>query len=517
MVERRVYGFVIAALLIGLIIGAVIGRAPIGGLEENLSKMERELAETKKTLSETQKTLSETIKKLAETEMKLARLTGLEIPALYKMMDLLAKKDELKIDKVYKLKAYVVGPGPMGIKKATNLELGARDLNAMLAMIGLPARVEIEVEFTELKWEPAIEKFYTDFKAGVASDIVTFRETADLAKGGFIVSMDSHVKEFWDVNYYDFYPVVWEGAAWRGEIWGIPHDLSPVGVWYRKDVLRKLGYTDAKIAEMLPATGKTTMDTIAKLAKEAVDAKLVDFGILHRPSWGPGTYATMLAFGAEMYDPKTDKPVLNKPALLKFFEWHEKMVKDKVIPSAPPAWATIHTTFVEGKTLSTWASHVGTVSEWKEKYGLKDEVLEKDLGFMPFPPAVAGVEPVSVHDFPLYFVTTQSKHPEVAKLVIMFATSVEACAIHSEFTLRPPYRKSAVDHPRIKAIDYIVKTAPIAATVKPWPIYPKFGAYGGKVFDALKGVEAGVVTPAKAVADLEAWFKAEIPEGIIKG
>ncbi|KPV64345.1 MAG: Bacterial extracellular solute-binding protein [Candidatus Bathyarchaeota archaeon BA1] len=517
MAERRVLAFVIAGLVIGLIIGAVVGRAPVGELEEKLSEREKELAETLKKLSERDKTLSETIKKLAETEMKLAKLTGLEVPVLYKMMDLLAKKDELKVDKVYKLRAYVVGPGPMGIKKATNLELGARDLNAMLAMIGLPARVEISVEFTELKWEPAIEKFYTDFKAGVAPDIVTFRDIADLAKGGFIVSMDEHVKEFWDVHYYDFHPIIWEGATWGGKIWGIPHDLCPVGVWYRKDVLRRLGYTDAKIAEMLPVTGKTTMDTLAKLAKEAVDAKLVDFGILHRPSWGPGTYATLLAFGAEMYDPITDKPVLNKPALLKFFEWHEKMVKDKVIPAAPPTWATIHTTFVEGKTFSTWASHVGTPSEWKEKYGLTDEVLEKDLGFLPFPPAVAGVEPISVHDFPGYLVTTQSKHPEIAKLVIMFATSVEADAIHSEFTLRPPYRKSTVDHPRIKAIDYIVRTAPVAATVRPLPIYPKFGAYGAKVFEALKGVEAGVVTPARAVADLEAWFKAELPDGIIRG
>lgn len=503
MADRRFYAFVILALLIGVVIGGIVGRAPVGELEEKLSKAQKELAETSK--------------KLSEAELKLARLTGIEAEALRKMMDLLAKKAELKVDTVYKLRAFVVGPGPMGVKKATNLELGARNLNSILTMIGLPARVEISVEFTELTWAPALEKFYTDFKAGAAPDIVTFRETADLAKGGFIVSMDEHVKEFWDVNYNDFHSGVWEGAVWGGKTWGIPHDLSPTGIWYRKDVLRKLGYTDAKIDETLPASGKTTMDTMAKLAKEAVDAKLVDFGILHRPSWGPGTYATLLAFGANMYDPKTDKPVLNKPALLKFFEWHEKMVKDKVIPSAPPAWATIHQTFVTGKTFSTWASHVGTPSEWKSVYGLKDETLDKDLGFMPFPPAVTGVEPVSVHDFPLYFVTSQSKYPEIARLVVMFGTSVEADAIHSEFTLRPPYRKSTQNNPRIKVIDYIVRTAPIAERVKPFPIYPKFGTYGGRVFDTLKGVEAGVVSPAKAVADIEAWFKAELPDGIVIG
>jgi len=497
MLEKKVYAVLLAGLAIGAIIGGVVGHtlamAPLAELQAELSAA----------------------KKQRDTAMReLAMiLMGLEQPELIeKMKSLLGKIDALKVPTTYKLRAFVVGPGPMGIKKATNLELGAKNLNAMLAIMGLPARVEIVAEFSELKWEPATAKFYTDFKAGVAPDIITLRETADLAKGKFIVDMDEHVKKFWDVHYADFQPVIWEGATWEGKIWGIPHDLCPVGIWVRKDVLRKLGYTDAKIAEMLPETGQTSVDTIAKLAKEAVDKKLVEFGILHRPSWGPGTYAAMLAFGAEMYNPKTGKPVFNKPALLRFFEWHAKMVADKVIPPAPPSWETIHKTFVQGVTFSTWASHVGTPSEWEAQYGLKKEVLEKDLLFLPFPPAVSGIKPVSVHDFPSYFVTTQSKYPEIASLVILFGTSVEADAIHSEFTLRPPYRKSTINYPTIKKIEYIQRTAPIAATVRPIPIYPKYGAYGGKIFEALKGVEAGVVTPARAVEDLQAWIKIEIPD-----
>jgi maltose-binding protein MalE len=113
-------------------------------------------------------------------------------------------------------------------------------------------------------------------------------------------------------------------------------------------------------------------------------------------------------------------------------------------------------------------------------------------------------------------VTTQSKAPNIAKLVIMCGTSSEADAIHSEYTLRPPSRKSTLNNPRIKAIDYIMRTSPVASTVKPLPVYPKFAEYGGRIFNALKGVEANVVTPEKAVTDLEVWFKEQIPEGIIK-
>jgi len=188
------------------------------------------------------------------------------------------------------LSAYVIGPGPMGIKKATNLELAAERLNAILQAAGSETRVKVNVEFSELKWDPFADKFYLDFAAGKAPDIVTLRETVELAKGGFILSMDQHVKKFWEMNYFDFYSNLWEGATWNGKIWGIPHDISPTGVWYRKDVLRKLGYTDDEIDKLLPVDGNTTLETLARLAKEAVDAGLVEYGILHRPSKGPGIY-----------------------------------------------------------------------------------------------------------------------------------------------------------------------------------------------------------------------------------
>jgi len=103
----------------------------------------------------------------------------------------------------------------------------------------------------------------------------------------------------------------------------------------------------------------------------------------------------------------------------------------------------------------------------------------------------------------------------LAKLLIMFATSPEACAIHSAFTLRPPYRASALAHPLIKDNLYIQRTAPSAAVVRPVPIHPQFWSYQGRIFEALKGVEAGVVTPEKALEDLVAWFKAEVPDGVV--
>lgn len=477
-------GLLVVGLVAGFLIGWFAGPAPgeVEDLRRALERAEDEVASLRSQLEE----------KLMEIE-------------------------ELRKPQVIRIRADVIGPGPMGIKKAENLRLAGERLNQVLAMLGLGARVEVDVEFSELKWGPFTEKFFTDFEAGNAPDIVTLRETARLAEGGFIIPLDDYVREFWDLHYFAFYPNLWEGARWKGSIWGVPHDISPTGVWFRKDVLRRLGYSDAEIDSMLPSTGQTTIDVIARLAKEAVDAGLVEFGILHRPSPGPGLYATMLAFGADAYNPETGRLVFDKPALLEFFKWHRRMVEEGVIPPEPPSWSTIHSTFVEGKTFSTWASHVGTPAEWMEKYGLTEETLRRDLGFMPFPPVVEGASPVSVHDFPLYFITSQSKNPEVAFLIITFATTAEAASIHSDFSSRPPYRFDALTHPVVADNWYVQRVAPSAQTVKPVPLHPKFWAFMDRVFEALKGVEAGVITPEQAVGDLESFIRSEVPDAEIIG
>ncbi len=408
-------------------------------------------------------------------------------------------------EKVYELKANIIGPGPVGVKKAENIELAAHELNQMLESMGSPVRVKVSVEFSALKWGPFADKFYIDFKAGNAPDITNLRWDPKLADDGFIIPVDKYINMWWDLSYYDFYSNLWKGVTWKDKIWGVPNDIAPAGAWYRKDILRKLGYTDDEILKMLPLDGKTTLDKLAEVAKEAVDAGLVEYGILHRPSKGAGFYATLLEFDTKCYNPETGNLVLDEPALFKYYQWHADMVKKGVIPPEPPSWGTVHATFVEGKTFCTLASHVGTPGEWIEKYGLTDEALENDLGFLPFPPSVKDGQPISIHEFAPYMITSQCKYPDIAALLIMYATSPNACAIHSAHTLRPPYRGSALENPLIKDNEYIQRTAASALTIQPVPVHPDFWDYMTRAFDALIGVEAGIITPIQAVDDLKAF------------
>jgi len=180
----------------------------------------------------------------------------------------------------------------------------------------------------------------------------------------------------------------------------------------------------------------------------------------------------------------------------------------------------VHSSFVEGRTFATLASHVGTPSEWQAKYGLSDAALANDLGFMPFPPAtgaLAGkVEPTSLSDIPLYMVTTQSERPDLAMRIVKLATTAEAAARHSAFSSRPPYRADALDTAELRDNAYVQRIAPSAAAVRTAPIHPGFWSYVKQIFQGLQGVEAGVATSDEVIAGLQAWFKSEIENGIIR-
>ena len=428
---------------------------------------------------------------------------------------------------IIRIKAWTIGPGPMPVTRATNLEEAAARLNAM----GLiPQKVMIDLLFSVLKWGPFSEKFYTACEAQEGPHIVTLKDIPKLADGGFLVPLDDHVAEYWDLGYDDIYPSLWEAVRYKAKegpyageehIWGIPQDATPHGIWYRKDVLRALGYTDEQISEMLPPTAEgVTCDDLQKLAKEAKDAGLVEWGILHRPSPGDTIYIYMKSFGGRVYDPDEDKLVLTKSAALKAFEWFKGLVDEGVLPEAPPEWGVIHKMFVDGQTLFTFASHVGTPSEWKEKYGLSDEVFKNDLGLMLFPAGAPDAKPVTTLGPLAYLVTrgcvkAEEENAEVAALVLWFASSADLQVKHTIQTMRPPIRKSALDHPDLldyEYADYIKNVTPMLEYAEDVPKHPDWGKYKADVFEVIKAVEAGILTPEEAVGELVATLQADIPD-----
>ena len=430
-----------------------------------------------------------------------------------------------------KIKAWTIGPGPMPVTRATNLEEAASRLNAM----GLISeKVVIETMFSELKFEPFEEKFFTACKAQEGPHIVTLKDIPKLSEGGFLVPLTDHVAEHWGLGYDDFYASQWEAVKYTptkgpyaGEehIWGIPQDATPGGIWYRKDVLRKLGYSDEDIAEMLPSTAEgVSLDDLTQLASEAKAAGLVEWGFFHRPGAGDNTMSDLLIFGGRVYDPASGKLVLTKSAAEKALAWYKDLVDEGLLPKAPPAWGVIHKAFVDGEVLFTFASHAGTPSEWMDVYGLTAETLKEDLGFMVFPAAVPGARPTTTLG-PLAYLVTQGcvrpeeENPEAAALILLMASAADLQVGHTIQTMRPPLRQSAMHHPDLLKYEYagyIKDITPMLEFAEDVPKHPDWPKYRTNFFQVQTAVEAGILTPEEAVAELEKILKADIPDIIIE-
>ncbi|MFQ5854783.1 MAG: ABC transporter substrate-binding protein [Anaerolineae bacterium] len=435
------------------------------------------------------------------------------------------------VPEVIKIRAWTIGPGPVPVTRATNLEAGASKLNE-LGLI--PQKVVVEPLFSELKWGPFSEKFFTSCRAQAGPHIVTLKDIPQLATGGFIVPLDEHVEKYWNLGYDDMYASLWEAVTYTpqegpyaGEehIWGVPQDATPNGIWYRKDVLRELGYSDDDIAAMLPATAEgVTLDDVKKLAQEAREAGLVEWGILHRPSPGDTVYIYMKIFGGRVFDAQANQLVLTKSAALQVFQWFRGLVDEGTLSSTPPAWGVIHKAFVDGDALFTFASHVGTPSEWMAKYGLTVESFQNDLGFMLFPPAVSAAKPLGTLG-PLAYLVTQGcvkpedEQPEAAAAVLLMTVSPDLVVEHTVKTMRPPIRTAAASHPDLLGYEfaaYMRNAAAMLEFAEDVPKHPAWGKYKADVFEVLKGVEAGILTPGDGVSELEALLKADIPDIIIE-
>ena len=50
--------------------------------------------------------------------------------------------------------------------------------------------------------------------------------------------------------YQDFFPHLWDAVSYNGQRWGVPQDIEVRMVFYRKDHLAALGWSDEEIADL---------------------------------------------------------------------------------------------------------------------------------------------------------------------------------------------------------------------------------------------------------------------------
>ncbi len=425
---------------------------------------------------------------------------------------------------VITIKAWASG-SPVDTTRVENVVRAAELLNNILKAAGINVTIKVETQFFRGDY---MDKLTAAFAAGEAPDIIAMKNLPELVDGGYVIQLDQYIDKY-KIWLDDVYPVLWNAVKYKGHIWALPQDTEARPLYFRKDVLRKLGWSEEEI-NALPEKirrGEVTLRDLIKVAKEAMEKGLVQWGFYHRPNFGGTPFVILYyQYGGILQDPETGKLVLDKNAMLKMLKLLYEMAQvEKVLPPdmIGTEWRKIHSDFVNGRVLF-WFGGTWHWAEWQrvayhEELGKLPESYEwENIGFALVPAPEPGLKPMTLSSPYLYYVTSQSKYPEIAFILIMLATSPPLDAKHAVDSAHLPVRMTTVEYPYYKQSKFLSEVAYMLEYTSFEPLHPGWSTYRGAWIEAIAKVEKGEATPEQALEEMVRTLQAQLGDQlIIKG
>ncbi len=417
---------------------------------------------------------------------------------------------------------------PVDTTRVENVVDAIKWLNKMFIEYGINFKLDFEYQFFRTGY---FDKFEVACAAGEAPDIIAMKDLAMLAEGGYVVPLDEYIEKY-KYLVEDYVETLWNSVKYKGKIWALPQDTEARPLYFRKDVLRKLGWSEADI-EALPEKikkGEVTLLDLIKVAKEAMTKGYVEWGFYHRPNFGGTPFIILYyQYGGTLQDPETGKLVLNKTAMEKALGILYKMaVEEGVLPKdmIGTPWREIHVGFVNGKVLF-WFGGTWHWAEWQavpyhEKLGaVPEDWLWENIGFALVPAPEPGLKPLTLSSPYLYYVVNQTKcgktewYPELVFIVIALATSASLDARHAVDSGHLPVRTTTLEHPYYKQSKFLQEVSYMLEYTSYEPIHPRWGDYKSIWLEAITKVEKGEMTPKAAVDYMESALKEKLGDQII--
>jgi len=424
---------------------------------------------------------------------------------------------------IVKLTAWTIGPDAPSFYRRDNLIAAAEGLNAALQKEGSPQRVQVEATFESGgTWDAWRQKFTLAAEAKSGPDIILtgHEDLAAWSTAGYVIGLDDLLKKY-EQQFADIYPSLWPAMKYKGKTYAVPQDTEARPMYYRKDLLAKLGWTKEKIDGLPDAVkkGEWAWPDLVETAKEAIATNVVEpgKGWYHRSSKGVDFYSWYYQNGGQMQDPESGKLVLTKDALEKFFQLHMEAVKvHKITPESfmgteGKIW---HETVTGGKVLfanaGTW-----TWADWIKTYKVPEQQQWDNVGFTLIPAAQKGGKPVTLSHPLVYMVTGGSKNQELAFRLIAAATTPELNSKHSVESAHLAILKSQEKDPTYQKDKFLLAAGYMSEFTTFVPNHPKFGAYDEVTFRLLSAVEAGQMQPKQAVDVATGELQAQLKDDLI--
>jgi inositol-phosphate transport system substrate-binding protein len=422
---------------------------------------------------------------------------------------------------VVNLTAWTIGPDAPSFNRRDNLVAAAETLNAELEAEGSSQRVQVEASFESGgQWADFKQKFTLAAEAGDAPDIILagHEDMAPWASAGYVIELDSYLEQY---PIEDVIEVLWSAMELQGVRYAVPQDTEARPMYYRKDLLAELGWSQEEI-DSLPQRveqGEWTMQDLVATAQEAIEAGIVEegHGWYHRPTRGNDFYMFYYLYGGRMMDEESGQLVITRSALEQYFQLHYDAVNtwritpENFLGTDARQW---HETVTAGEVLfynaGTW-----TWADWQATYDVAEDDLWENVGFMLIPAAEPGGEPVTLSHPLVYMVSSNSENPELAYRLIQHATTPELNSRHAVESAHLAILTTQEEDPTYTTDEFLLQTSYMVDYTRFIPNHPQFGAYDEVLFRFLSAVEAAELEPAQAAEAAITELQAQLGDDLI--
>ena len=412
---------------------------------------------------------------------------------------------------------------PVEDGRCNNLLKGVVDANAALEAAGDDRRIEVKIIQDNADWGDYRTEFELASQAGEAPDIIVsgHEDIGTWATSGIIIDITDQIDDF--PEFADMIPSLWLSTELDGKRYGIPQDAEARPMYFRKDLLLQLGWSQAEV-DALPAdlaSGAFTWEDMFDTAEAAVAAGVVQAGNgwWHRPTNGPDFLYYYFAAGGELLDSSGALIYDTAAAEQVYALVGDAVARDILVGTRLDGdWTNWNSGVASGDVLF-WFGGSWQWADWAVNYAADlggEEYLFETTGFGPIPALAAGINvPITLTHPLLYMVSSGAENPDLALMVISKATTTE---LNTEYAVASGHlgilESQATFEPYTSAV-FLSQVAPLLEFTTFLPNSPFYSAWSEGYFLGLSAVESGAATPAEAVQIVIDQLENELGENVI--
>lgn len=229
----------------------------------------------------------------------------------------------------------------------------------------------IEVSMNVMEWADFYAKVPSAVASGKGPDVavVQLDQLATQAARNVVIPLDDVAKTL-DLQKSDFAPAVWDAGIYKGQRYGIPLDVHPLGLYYNKGVMERGGLDPNKP----PQTRDDYMAALEELKGQGIQGSWVSPFLF---TGGLQFRSLLWQFGGEPFSEGATKATFNSDAGVDALTWMVDLVKNEYSPKNVAQDAEF-VAFQNGDNALHWNGI------WQINY-FKNEVEGLEWGVAPLP------------------------------------------------------------------------------------------------------------------------------------